>query len=132
MEYLGQVLSLSKQVINGYKTMNSVLVDTNHQAVHLLNHELYSTGMDNYIGQTVVDTIKGKPEFLSTLTPAQIAAFEANEHVNTKILYKKNLAQSSQVIKQVKPWVKYAIFPIGSLTMMSFLSISIVTLAILL
>jgi hypothetical protein len=39
LEHLGQVMSLSKQVVNGYKTMNSVVVDTDNQGVSLLCHE---------------------------------------------------------------------------------------------
>jgi Transposase DDE domain len=99
MEYVGKVLSLSKQVINGYKTMNSVVVNADNQTLSLLCHELYSTEMDNYVGQALLDD----PEMMSKLTPTQKTALESGEHINTKILYKKNLAKSSHLIKQSQP-----------------------------
>lgn len=42
MEYVGKVLSLSKEVINGYKSFNSVAVDVSQQGVHFVAHTLYS------------------------------------------------------------------------------------------
>ena len=40
MEFLGDVRSLSNATIAGYKTMNSVVIDTENQGLGLLTHEL--------------------------------------------------------------------------------------------
>lgn len=99
LEYLGQVMSLSKQVINGYKTMNSVVVDVDNQGVSLLCHELYSNKMPTYIGQTTLHD----PKALSELNAAQQQMILEKTYVNTLVLFKKNLKKSSELLKSTNP-----------------------------
>ena len=95
MEYLGKVMSLSKHVINGYQTMNSVVVNPDNQSVSLLCHEIYSNKLPAYIGQMTLNN----SQLMAELSDEKRAFFEANTHVNTKILYKKNLEKSSELLK---------------------------------
>ena len=57
-EYLGKVQSLEKTTINGYKTFNSVVVDTQKQAVHLLNNVVFSNRMPHFVCQEVVKIVE--------------------------------------------------------------------------
>jgi hypothetical protein len=102
LEYLGQVLSLSKQVISGYKTMNMVVVDAESQSLHLLGHELYSNKMPNYIGETVLNT----PKLSVGLTPAQQLLVDKKTYINTKILYHQNIKAGSDWLKAQRPGVQ--------------------------
>jgi hypothetical protein len=96
MEHIGKVLSLKKQVVNGYRTFNSVAVDIDKQGVNLLSHELYSTEMPNYVGQKqLLD--------LSQLSVKKQDLVASGEHINTTVLYKKQLLQSSLLLKKEHP-----------------------------
>jgi hypothetical protein len=97
MEHLGQVMSLSKQVIPGYKTMNSVVVNTDNQSVELLCHELYSNKMPNYIGETVLNNA----DLRAQLRAEQLAMVEAKTYINTKVLLFKSLQTSSNFLKKL-------------------------------
>jgi Transposase DDE domain len=54
MESIGKVMSLEKEVINGYKTMNSVLVEPHESRVTLLEHRTYSTGEPDFVTQGLI------------------------------------------------------------------------------
>jgi hypothetical protein len=99
LEYIGQVMSLSKQVINGYKTMNSVVVDVENQVVSLLCHELYSNKMPNYIGQTTLNDAQA----VSQLSVAQQQMLIDKTYINTLELFRKNLKSSSELLKSTDP-----------------------------
>jgi Transposase DDE domain len=99
MEHIGKVLSLSKQVINGYKTFNSVAVDVTQQGVQLVSHSFYSTESPDYISQ---EQLKNPSDF----TPAQAKLVADNEYINTSILFKKHIKESSQVVKKDNPKLK--------------------------
>ena len=93
MEHLGKVLDLSKQVVHGYRSMNSVAVDINDRSVHLLDHQLYSTAQPNYLSQNSIDTIakQGKREQ---------AIFESGEYINTSTLYQGAVQKSHALLHQ--------------------------------
>jgi Transposase DDE domain len=99
LEHLGHVLSLSKQVVRGYKTLNSVVVDAEHQTLNLLGHEVYSNKMPTYIGETVLNN----PELLAALTPAQQLLVSQKEYVNTKILFHQKIQESHDWLKAERP-----------------------------
>jgi hypothetical protein len=99
LEYLGQVMSLRKQVISGYKTMNTVVVDADNQSLYLLNHEVYSNKMPDYIGETVLKDSK----LSGALTPSQQLLVDKKEYINTKILYHRNIKAGSDWLKQQRP-----------------------------
>lgn len=102
LEYLGQVMSLQKQVIAGYKTMNTVVVDAENQSLHLLEHEVYSNKMPHYIGET---TLKD-PKLLAGLTPEQQSLVDKKAYINTKILYHRNIKAASDWLKAQRSGVK--------------------------
>lgn len=98
MEQIGKVLSLSKQVINGYKTFNSVAIDPTKQAVHLLCHQTYSTAMPDYVSQASL-------EKLTNCSPEIQSLVAENKHINTPIIYQKHLQESREVLKKANPEV---------------------------
>jgi hypothetical protein len=102
MEYIGNVMSLSKQVISGYKTMNSVVVDADNQSVNLLCHELYSNKMPSYIGETVLKDAK----LVAQLSAEKQEHIVKKSYINTKVLYYKNLKTSSEFLKKERPGVQ--------------------------
>lgn len=93
LEHLGKVLDLSKRVVNGYRSMNSVAVDLANPSVHLLDHRLYSTAQPNYLAQSSIDNIDkeeaAKQEF-----------FKSGDYINTSILYRKAIKTCNQVLNQ--------------------------------
>jgi Transposase DDE domain len=99
LEHLGHVLSLSKQVVRGYKTLNSVVVDAENQTLNLLCHEVYSNKMPAYIGETVLKD----PQLSAALTPEQQLLVSKKEHVNTKILFHRNIKESHDWLKAERP-----------------------------
>lgn len=92
MEHLGKVLSLSKQVINGYQSMNSIVIDADNQTLSLLYHELYSNKHPNYVSQETLHN----PELAS---PKELSLIASGEAINTKILYQKSIKKVHQTLK---------------------------------
>lgn len=95
LESLGHVMSLSKQVVRGYKTMNSVIVDAETQSLQLLCHQVYSNKMPTYIGETVLNN----PKLAAALTPEQQLLVAQKAYINTKILFHQNIKESSDWLK---------------------------------
>jgi Transposase DDE domain len=99
MEHLGQVMSLSKQVIAGYKTMNSVVVNTEKQSVELLCHELYSNKMPYYIGETILKDAT----LCAALSPEQAKMVKDKTYINNKVILFKSVQKSSDLLKALHP-----------------------------
>jgi hypothetical protein len=93
MEHLGQVLDLSKQVVNGYRSMNSVAVDINDRSVHLLYHQLYSNAQPNYLSQSSIDNIEKQGK-------AERELFQSGDYVNTTVFYRQAVRTAHQVLKE--------------------------------
>ena len=98
MEHVGKVLSLSKEVVNGYRTFNSVAVDISRQGVSLLCHTLYSTAMPNYVSQKQLEDLPSCP-------PAIRELVQSNGHINTGVIYGKHIEQSRQALRKGHPSV---------------------------
>jgi len=96
LEHLGQVMSLDKKVVNGYKTMNCVLVNPLEQTIHLFDHQLYSTKMPNYVKQEDIKHLSQQPKSVQQLVIE-------NKHLNTSILFKRQVEQSSKELKKTPP-----------------------------
>jgi hypothetical protein len=92
MEHLGKVLSLSKQVINGYQSMNSIAIDADNQTLSLLYHELYSNKHPNYVSQETLHN-------LELASPKELSLIASGEAINTKILYQKSIKKVHQTLK---------------------------------
>jgi len=96
LEHLGQVLSLNKTVVNGYKTMNCVVVNPKELTLHLFDHQLYSTKMPNYVKQEDIKHLSEQPESIQELV-------NENKHVNTSVLFKRQVEQCSKKLHELQP-----------------------------
>jgi hypothetical protein len=99
MENLGDVLSLSKQVIRGYKTLNSVIVNMQTQSLELSFHETYSNKMSSYIGESTLNN----PLLKAALSTEQAALVENKTYINTKVILFKAMKMSSLLLKKLNP-----------------------------
>lgn len=93
LEHLGQVLDLSKQVVNGYRSMNSVGVDMSDPSVHLLYHQLYSNTQPNYLSQSSIDKIEQADQSKQLL-------FQSGDYINAGVLYRQALQKTHEVLQQ--------------------------------
>ncbi len=100
MEYLGKVLSLSKEVISGYKTMNSVAVDITGKEITMIDHETYSTGQPNYVSQETLGLIRQNSPKLPSLPPFLWDSIENGSYVNNSTVYLQTLLNSHNTIKR--------------------------------
>ena len=96
LEYLGNVMSLQKNVINGYKSMESVVIDPDNQTLDLVFQELYSNKHPNFVSQEMVNN----PDLAS---PQQLALIQSGEYINTKTLYHKSINESHKCLKMLNP-----------------------------
>ena len=92
MEYLDKVHSLKGGVVNGYQSMNSIAVHPFTQQVHLLAHRLYSSNEPTYLSQKDVKDV-------ASLDEAGKALLDSATYINTQVLYKDHLRQSSSLLK---------------------------------
>ena len=106
MAYLGKVMSLQKQVITGYKTLNSVAVDITGKDITLIDHTLYSTGMPNYVSKETLSLIgligligQHSPK-VPNLAPVMWDNIEKGEYLNNTTVYFQALLNSHNTIKR--------------------------------
>jgi hypothetical protein len=92
LAYLGRVLSLDKQVISGYKSMNSIAIDPESQSLDLVFHELYSDKHPDFVSQEILSD----PSLQSS---QQSALIESGKAINTKIVYKKSIQSAHDALK---------------------------------
>jgi hypothetical protein len=100
MEYLGKVLSLSKEVISGYKTMNSVAVDMAGKKITMVDHETYSTGLPNYVSQETLGMVHQNSPKLPSLPPFLWDSIEKGSYINNSTVYFQALLNSHNTIKR--------------------------------
>lgn len=99
LEQIGDVLSLSGQVIKGYKTFNSVLVDAKKSSLSLLSHQSYSTRDINYIK---VETLKSIES--GKLKDAALSSKIAQgTYYNNRTIYRDSLVKLSKDLKSSNP-----------------------------
>ena len=96
MEYLGKVMSLQKQVISGYKTMNSVGVDINGKEITLLEHTTYSTGLPDYVTKETIKEIRQNPSKDADLADK----IEQKAYLNNSTVYFQTVLNSHNTIKR--------------------------------
>ncbi len=96
LEYIGKVMGLKKEVVNGYRSVNSVAIDPESQGVHLLFHELYSQEHPNYISQKALETPANLP-----IDKAKI--YSMGTYINGMVLCKKQIAGSHTLLKDSHP-----------------------------
>lgn len=99
MQYIGDVLSLSKQVVAGYKSMNSVAIDPDKQSLDLVFHELYSTKHPHFVSQQSLQNP-------ASLSSESVALSESGQAINSKILYQRSITASHKALKRDNPPVE--------------------------
>jgi hypothetical protein len=90
LEHLGKVMSLQKQVVNGYKTMNSVAVDIEGKSLNLLEHYTYSTGMTEYKTQ----------EQIAAIAQASEIEIDQQGYLSNRSVYFQTVLNSHNTIKR--------------------------------
>ena len=100
MEYLGKVMSLQKQVISGYKTLNSVAVDISGKDITLIDHTLYSTGMPNYVSKETIGLIRQESSKVPNLDPIKWDNVEKETYLNNSTVYFQALLNSHNTLKR--------------------------------
>jgi hypothetical protein len=108
LEYLGKVRSLEKTIVNGYQSFNSVVVDGENQTVHLLNNEVFSNAMPNYVCQDVVNRVNANPDRAVVLfdknnveIPLEVRELVENKtYVNAIFIAQKELKASSLALSK--------------------------------
>lgn len=96
MEYLGKVMSLSKQVISGYKTMNSIGVDITGKSLNLLEHFTYSTHLPDYLTEERINALANDPSVDADLWQ-QITS---GQYINNKTAYFQTVKNSHNTLKR--------------------------------
>jgi hypothetical protein len=96
MEYLGKVMSLQKQVISGYKTMNSVGVDITGKEITLLDHTTYSTGLPDYVSKETINQVRQNP----LKDPDLLDKIEQKAYLNNSTVYFQTVLNSHNTIKR--------------------------------
>ena len=96
MEYLGKVLSLNKQVISGYKTMNSVAVNISGKDLNLLEHFTYSTHLPNFITEERLNALAADP----TIDPDLCEQIKKGAYINNKTAYFQTVQNSHNTLKR--------------------------------
>ena len=104
LEGLGKVLSLEKQVINGYSSFNTVAVDVYGKDLTLLGTEIYSNKMPNYVTQEELK--KQEKPCSEEATEEERQRYEEvtkrvseRDYINLSVITKKQLKQMSDRLK---------------------------------
>ena len=108
LEYLGKVRDLNGNIINGYNSFNTVVVDLSGKTVVPLSTKIYSNKADNFISQKDLKLIS-KP-LSKKATPEQIAHYNniqakvtTSEYINSSIVAKEQIKNSSKKLKKDNP-----------------------------
>lgn len=93
LEHLGKVVDLSKQVVNGYRSMNSVAVDINDRSVHLLYHQVYSNAQPNYLSQSSIDKIEQQGR-------SERSLYQSGDYINTGVCYRQAIQTTHDALQE--------------------------------
>ncbi|MDZ7878197.1 MAG: transposase [Saprospiraceae bacterium] len=96
MAHLGKVMSLQKQVISGYKTMNSVAVDMTGKELTLIDHTTYSTAQPNYLTQELVNDLRKNP----SKDPDLADKIAKGDYLNNSTVYLQSVLNSHNTVKR--------------------------------
>ena len=107
LEGLGKVRSLKNQIINGYGTFNTVVVDIFGKQLRWLDTEVYSNGTADYVTQKELkQQEQGCPD---TATEDEYIRYEvvktlisSNNHTNLSLITRSQLRELSQRLKSKK------------------------------
>lgn len=114
LEALGKVMSLNKQVVDGYDTFNSFALDINTQKLVALSHQTYSNRLDHYVSQEHIELIKNKPKNEQNeqdlfdkkgkvISEQKQDLVRLDKHTNGVIIAKKHIKDGSEALKKNHP-----------------------------
>jgi len=99
LDQLGEVVSLEGQVVKGYKSFNSVLVEPKQTKLTLLSHQLYSNADVDYVKVEKLRAIEsGKLE-----DAALSSKIAEGTYYNSRTIYRTSLRKLSRDLKTSNP-----------------------------
>jgi len=99
----GKVRALDGKIVNGYSTLNSVILDERKKNLTLSNISVFSNKDDDFICQTELDDYH-KDHIKNPIRKAEIAAkIEDERFINMGVILKKHLKEQSEAFKQANP-----------------------------
>lgn len=102
-ENQGKVRTLDGRIVNGYSTLNSVILDERKKNLTLSNISVFSNKDDNFICKTELNDYH-KNHIKNPVRKAEIAAkIEDESFINISEILKKHLKKQSEAFKQVSP-----------------------------
>lgn len=103
LENQGKVRTLDGKIVNGYTTLNSVILDEQKKNLTLSNISVFSNKDDDFITTTELDDYH-KNKIKNPIRKAQIEAIiEDESYINTGVILKKHLKNQSDAFKQANP-----------------------------
>ena len=102
-ENQGKVRTLDGKIVNGYNTLNSVILDERKKNLTLSNISVFSNKDDDFICKTELDDYH-KDNIKNPVRKAEIAAkIEDESFINMGVILKKHLKDQSDAFKQANP-----------------------------
>lgn len=103
LENQGKVRTLSGNIVNGYTTLNSVILDENKKNLTLSNISVFSNKDDDFICQTELDAYH-KNKIKNPVREAEIEQkLEDDSFINMGVILKRHLKEQSEAFKQANP-----------------------------
>lgn len=102
-ENTGKVRTLDGKIVNGYTTLNSVILDQHKKNLTLSNISVFSNKDDDFICKTELDN-DHKDNIKNPVRKADIAEkIEDESLINMGVILKKHLKKQSEAFKQANP-----------------------------
>ena len=103
LENQGKVRMLSGKIVNGYTTLNSVILDEEKKNLTLSNISVFSNKDDDFICQTELDDYH-KDKIKNPVRKAEMKKkLEDESFINMGIILKKHLKKQSEAFKKANP-----------------------------
>ena len=103
LENQGKVRTLAGNIVNGFTTLNSVILDERKKNLTLSNISVFSNKDDDFICKTELDDYH-KDKIKNLKRKAEIAAkIEDESFINMGVILKKHLKDQSDAFKEANP-----------------------------
>jgi len=106
LENIGDVLDLDKNVINGYSSFNTVVVDNKNKRLHLVDSVVYSNKEPNFLTQKELDKYqqgelqKSKDTNQKKRVDVILKLLKEDNYINLYRITKKQLKNTSEAFKK--------------------------------
>lgn len=101
LENLGKVCDLSKNVVNGYNSFNSIATFGNSKKVHLMQSIAYSNRQENFLKAEDINKLNKDKDFSGKATAK--ALYESGGYINKKVVAQDNIRSASVALKAANP-----------------------------